>query len=125
MRTFIVVSGVLDDGGAAKKARNLCADQRPVNRTAFGLKKRNRLLVWAPLGSGGGMELSLPVTVTILVLTGAMFAFANWRARQPAQPLKVRMINYHVVQIFCVVVVLLMAAHLVTLLSGQPTSGKF
>jgi len=70
------------------------------------------------------MELSLPVTVTILVLTGAMFAFANWRARQPAEPLKVRMINYHVVQIVCVVVVLLMVAHLVTLLSGQPLSGK-
>ena len=71
------------------------------------------------------MELSLPVTLTILVLTSAMFVFANWRGRQPAQPLKVRMINYHVVQIFCVVVVLLMAAHLVTLLSGQPMSGKF
>lgn len=66
------------------------------------------------------MELSLPVTLTILALTGAMFVFANWRARQPAQPLKVRMINYHVVQIICVVVVLLMAAHLVTLLAGQP-----
>ena len=70
------------------------------------------------------MELSLPVTLTILVLTGAMFAFANWRARQPAQPLKVRMINYHVVQIVCVVVVMLMAAHLMTLLSGQPTNGR-
>ena len=70
------------------------------------------------------MELSLPVTLTILVLTGAMFAFANWRGRQPAQPLKVRMINYHVVQIVCVVVVLLMAAHLLTLFSGQPVGGR-
>jgi hypothetical protein len=35
-RTFIVVSGVLDDGGAAKKARNLFADQRPVNKPADG-----------------------------------------------------------------------------------------
>ena len=68
------------------------------------------------------MELSLPVTLTILVLTMGMFAFANWRARQPAQPLKVRMINYHVVQIACAVVVLLMVAHLVTLLSGQPAA---
>lgn len=71
------------------------------------------------------MELSLPVTLTILVLTAGMFAFANWRARQPAQPLKVRMINYHVVQIVCIVVVLLMAAHLMTLLSGQPKGGRF
>ena len=66
------------------------------------------------------MELSLPVTLVILVLTAGIFGFANWRGRQPAQPLKVRMINYHVVQIICVVVVLLMVAHLVTLLSGQP-----
>ena len=71
------------------------------------------------------MELSLPLTLTILVITAAMFAFANWRARQPAQPLKVRMVNYHVVQMICIVVVLLMAAHLVTLLSGQPKGGRF
>ena len=64
------------------------------------------------------MELSLPLTLTILVITAAMFAFANWRARQPAQPLKVRMVNYHVVQMVCIIVVLLMAAHLITLLSG-------
>jgi cytochrome b561 len=66
------------------------------------------------------MELSLPVTLTILALTLGMFAFAYWRGSLPAQPLKVRMVNYHVVQIICVVVVLLMVAHLVTLVSGQP-----
>ena len=70
------------------------------------------------------MELSLPVTLTILVLTLGMFAFANWRARQPAQPLKVRMVNYHVVQMICIIVVLLMAAHLVTLFSGQPLTPR-
>lgn len=68
------------------------------------------------------MELSLPVTLTILVITLGVFGFANWRGRQPAEPLKVRMINYHVVQIVCIVVVLLMAAHLLTLLSNQPAA---
>ena len=68
------------------------------------------------------MELNLPVTLGILMLTLGMFGFATWRARQPAEPLKVRMINYHVVQIICIVVVLLMAAHLLTLLSGQPAA---
>ena len=71
------------------------------------------------------MELSLPVTLTIVVLTMGMFAFANWRSRQPAQPLKVRMINYHVVQIVCVVILLLMVAHLVTLFSGQQSAAPF
>ena len=64
------------------------------------------------------MELSLSVTLMIAVLMLGMFAFATWRARQPAEPLKVRMINYHVVQIFCVVVLLLMIAHLLTLLTA-------
>jgi len=70
------------------------------------------------------MELSLPVTLAILALTAGMFAFANWRSRQPAQPFKVRMVNYHVVQMICIIVVLLMAAHLVTLLSGQPLTPR-
>ena len=70
------------------------------------------------------MELSLPMTLMIAVLTGGMFAFASWKARQPAQPLKVRMVNYHVVQIICVIVLLLMATHLVTLLSGQPLAPR-
>jgi hypothetical protein len=69
------------------------------------------------------MELGLTMTLTIVVLTMAMFAFAVWRARQPAEPLKVRMINYHVVQIACLVVLLLMLAHLVTLLTGRSLQG--
>ena len=71
------------------------------------------------------MELSLPVTLTIVVLTMGMFAFANWRGRQPAQPLKVRLVNYDVVQLVCLVLLLLMLAHLVTLLSGNaPAPGR-
>ena len=55
----------------------------------------------------------------LLILIG----FAAWRAKQPAQPLKVRMVNYHVVQIACIVVILLMGAHLLTLLmGGSPAS---
>jgi hypothetical protein len=69
------------------------------------------------------MELGLPLTLTMAVLSMAMFAFATWRARQPAEPLKVRMINYHVVQIACLVVLLLMIAHLVTLLTGRSLQG--
>ena len=69
------------------------------------------------------MDLSLTATLAIVVLTFAVFGFANWRARQPAEPLKVRMINYHVVQMVCVIVILLMAAHLVTIFAGRPITG--
>ena len=70
------------------------------------------------------MDLSLTATLAIAVMCFAVFGFANWRARQPAEPLKVRMINYHVVQMVCIVVILLMAAHLVTILTGKPVTGQ-
>jgi len=70
------------------------------------------------------MDLSLPVTLTVVALIAGVFAFANWRARQPAEPLKVRMVNYHVVQMACIVLLLLMAAHLVTLWAGHPLTGQ-
>jgi hypothetical protein len=66
------------------------------------------------------MDLSLPVTLTVVTLSFAVFGFANWRARQPAEPLKVRMINYHVVQMACIIVILLMIAHLITIFAGHP-----
>ena len=70
------------------------------------------------------MNLSLTATLTVVVLTFAVFGFAHWRLRQPAEPLKVRMINYHVVQMACIVVILLMAAHLVTIFAGKPVTGQ-
>jgi hypothetical protein len=69
------------------------------------------------------MELNLTVTLAIVGATLALFAFAYWRAKQPAQPLQVRMVNYFVVQIVCIVVILVMGAHLVTLIMGTPLTG--
>ena len=70
------------------------------------------------------MTLDLPATLTILTVAFAIFAFSAWRARQPPNPLKVRMINYNVVQLFMVVVLLLMLAHVVTLVVGHPVTGR-
>ena len=64
------------------------------------------------------------VTIGVLVAVLLVFAFANWRARQPAQPLKVRMVNYHVVQMACIVVILVVAAHMLTLYAGHPVTGQ-
>lgn len=69
------------------------------------------------------MDLSLTETLGIVMAMFALFGFANWRARQPAEPLKVRFINYHVVQMACIVVILLMAAHLITIFAGRPVTG--
>ena len=70
------------------------------------------------------MNLDLPVTLGIVVAIFAVFGFANWKARQPAEPLKVRLVNYHVVQMVCIVVFLVMAAHLLSLMLGQPFLGR-
>lgn len=60
------------------------------------------------------MTLSLPVTVVLLALSFGLFGFASWRARQPSDPLKVRMINYTYVQLVAILLILLMAAHLLS-----------
>ncbi len=70
------------------------------------------------------MDLSLTATLAVVVVVFIVFGLANWRTRQPAEPLKVRMINYHVVQMVCIVVILLMAAHLVTIFAGHPITGQ-
>ena len=58
-------------------------------------------------------------TLIVAVLTAGLFAFATVRAKRPAEPLKVRYINYHVVQMACIVVFLVMLAHLLSLLGGR------
>lgn len=68
------------------------------------------------------MTLGLPVTLGILAAAFALFGFALWRGRQPADPMRVRMVNYHLVQLFAILIVLLMAAHLLTLFKGTPTA---
>ena len=72
------------------------------------------------------MDLNLPVTIGIVVAILIIFGFANWRSRQPPDPLNMSMIkvNYHLVQMVCIVALLYMAAHLLTLLTGRPFTGQ-
>ena len=60
-----------------------------------------------------------------VTLALAVAAFAGHRQRRPTEPGEPRLIPYVGLQIAAVVVVLLMLAHLVTLLSGQPFTGRF
>jgi hypothetical protein len=70
------------------------------------------------------MELGLYPTLGILVLAIGLFVLAGNRARQPSEPLKVRLVNYHYVQFFFVVLALVMIAHLLTILAGHPVTGQ-
>ena len=70
------------------------------------------------------MEMNLTVTLVLLTLTVVIFGYSNYRARQPAQPLKVRMINYNLVMIFSIIVTLLLLSHVVTLTTGYSIPGR-
>jgi hypothetical protein len=70
------------------------------------------------------MDMNLPVTLTLAAIVAAMFVFAFIKAKQPAEPLKVRMVNYQVVQIVCVILFLILVAHLITLVAGAPMTGR-
>ena len=73
------------------------------------------------------MVLNLPVTLAIVALIVALFAFSNWRARQPAEPLKVRAITpamYNVVQMACIVALIYLIVHVIGLVSGAQITGQ-
>jgi hypothetical protein len=70
------------------------------------------------------MEMNLPVTLGLLAVTFGLFGYSNYRARQPAQPLKVRMVNYNLVMIFSIIVSLLLLSHVVTLTTGYSIEGR-
>ena len=67
--------------------------------------------------------MSLEVTLVILFAALAVVAFANWRERRPRDVGRPPLVPYTAVQVIAVVVVILMLAHLVSLLTGQPLKG--
>lgn len=69
------------------------------------------------------MDLPLLPTIAIMLAALALFGFAWWKHRQPADLLRVRLINYGLVQLLCIFVLLLFGAHLVTLVVGHPVTG--
>ena len=49
------------------------------------------------------MELDWPVSLGILAAIAALSAFAIWRLRQPPDPLRIPMIDYHYVLLFALI----------------------
>ena len=69
--------------------------------------------------------MSLAVTNSILIAALIVGAFANYKSRQPVELGKTSWIPFLGVQFVAILVVILMAAHLVTLLTGVPLKGRF
>lgn len=68
--------------------------------------------------------MGLGLTVAILAAAFAIFAGAIFFSRKPVEPGQVRMIPYGGLQFLAIAVVLVTAAHLITLLTGEPLIGR-
>ena len=70
------------------------------------------------------MSLSLNVTVIVLVAAVIAFGLANHHSRTPIERRRLSGIPYGMIQFVALVAAVLMLAHLVTLLTGQPLKGR-
>jgi hypothetical protein len=68
--------------------------------------------------------MGLEPTLAILLAALAVAALANWRERRPRDLGSPPLVPYTAIQLIAVVVAILMAAHLVSLLTGQPLRGR-
>jgi hypothetical protein len=68
--------------------------------------------------------MSLPVTISLLLAALILVAFANWRERQERPLGKAPLISYPALQMVGILLSVLLLAHLVSLLTGQPLRGR-
>ena len=64
-------------------------------------------------------EIELVITIVIMLVELGTIAYCYYKAKQPADPLKPRLINYPLVLILVALVFLATIAHVVTLATGK------
>jgi hypothetical protein len=68
--------------------------------------------------------MSLALTVAILLAALLVAGLANWRERRPRDLGRPPLVPYTTIQVLAALVIILMLAHLVSLLTGQPLHGR-
>ena len=68
--------------------------------------------------------MSLELTVAILLGALAIAVLANWRERRPRELGRPPLVPATAIQTIAILVVILMLAHLMSLLTGQPLKGR-
>ncbi len=68
--------------------------------------------------------MGLELTIAILFAAFAVFAGAIFISRKRVEPGQVRMIPYGGIQFLAIAVVLVTAAHLISLITGTPLVGR-
>lgn len=69
--------------------------------------------------------MGLALTLAALAAAVAVAAFANWQERRKRPLGNPPLISYTALQMLAIAVAILMAAHLVSLLTGQPLTSRF
>jgi len=69
--------------------------------------------------------MGLAATLVVLVLAVAIAVFANWQERRQRPVGNPPLFSYTAIQMVAIVVAILMAAHLVSLLTGHPLTSRF
>ena len=68
--------------------------------------------------------MGLTPTLAILLAALAIAALANWRERRPRDLGRPPLVPYTSIQMIAVLVIILMLAHVVSLLTGQTLKGR-
>ncbi len=68
--------------------------------------------------------MSLTVTLILLAAALVLVAFANWQERQERPLGQAPLVSYPALQMIGIVFAVLLIAHLVSLLTGQPLRGR-
>jgi hypothetical protein len=69
--------------------------------------------------------MGLAATLVALGLAVALAVFANWQERRSRPVGNPPWVSYTAIQMIAIVVAILMAAHLVSLLTGHPLTSRF
>ena len=69
--------------------------------------------------------MGLAATLVALVFAVALAVFANWQERRQRPVGDPPLVSYTAIQMVAIVVAILMAAHLVSLLTGHPLTSRF
>jgi len=69
--------------------------------------------------------MSLTITLVLMLLAVGAAGLANWRERRPHELGHPPLVSYTAVQMIALVVALLMAAHLVSLVTGHQLVSRY
>ncbi len=70
------------------------------------------------------IELGWWATGAILLVAAGVFLWSRQVSIRPPDPLRPRLANHGIVQLFAMIVVILMLVHVVTLVAGEPLTGR-